>query len=117
METADRARGVVVLGAVVGGVVLLRPSSANSTACKLYEDAYNKLAEAVRMKGDGVVDSDYVRAQLTLMPDRVQDALRVAHDDVAVEIRSSQELASGYAYAQDNGHRTRTSGSPSTCPR
>lgn len=76
--------------------------SANAAACKLYEDAYNQLADAARMKGDGLVEASYVQAQLDMLPSRFQDAFDKATGDVAVAMRTSVESAAAANAVPDN---------------
>lgn len=71
--------------------------SANSTACKLYEDAYNQMADAVRMVGEGVLERESAIAANDLVPARIADAYEKANGDVAVAMRSSLELAEANA--------------------
>jgi len=87
---------VVALALLIGGATLLRGPSENLTACKLYEDGYNQLADATRHKLDGTGSTDEVRDQFARLPGRIMDAQRVAEGDVAVEMRSSWELAQAY---------------------
>ncbi|MGO7983530.1 hypothetical protein ACC691_37415, partial [Rhizobium johnstonii] len=71
--------------------------SSNSTACKLYEDDFNKLADTVKLVNDGALTTDDARAQSDLIPSRMADAYDKATGDVAVEMRSSLELATARA--------------------
>lgn len=93
---------VVVAGLLIGGgVAMFHPASSNVTACKLYEDAYNQMADAVRAKiNGGSATNDLVRAETTLMPGRIQDAFDKATGDVAIKIRSSSEMATAFASDQ-----------------
>lgn len=95
--------GVIVLALLIaGGVALLSPPSANVTACKLYEDGFNQVADAVHMKAQGMVDADHVQSQFARLPARIKDAQQSAFGDVAVEMRSSQELSQQYLNNSDS---------------
>lgn len=105
------AGGVVVAAAlVVGGIALFRPASGNSTACGLYEDAYNKMADSVRLKDDAGLSVDYIKAQLSLAPGRIQRALDKAEGKVAVEMTHSEEYVTGFAAASAAGENTQDVG-------
>lgn len=65
-------------------------ASPNATACKLYENGYNQLMDAVRNKEPAAT----VRAENAALPSRVSDAFDKATGDVAVAIGDSKALAS-----------------------
>jgi ABC-type phosphate transport system substrate-binding protein len=69
--------------------------SPNATACKLYEDAYNQVADSVKLKNAGALTSADVTAQVDALPSRISDAFSKASGDVAVKIRDSRSLAAG----------------------
>jgi hypothetical protein len=72
--------------------------SKNATACKLFEDGYNQLTDAVRAK----MPAAEVISERDALPSRVRDAENKAEGDVAVAIRNSRELASGLASGNDD---------------
>lgn len=89
--------GVVVLaGLVTGGVLLFAPAPPNDTSCKLYENAYNQIADAVVVRTIEAASHDFVRSQVVLAPGRIATALDRAEGDVAVEMLASYEAASTY---------------------
>ncbi|SDP74216.1 hypothetical protein SAMN04487914_13252 [Arthrobacter sp. ok909] len=84
-----------VAGAAVLAIALVAcgGASKNATACKLYEDGYNQLADSVRLN----LGADIVKSDRNMLPSRIKDALDKAEGDVAVAIRESKELAPGLA--------------------
>jgi predicted nucleotide-binding protein (sugar kinase/HSP70/actin superfamily) len=82
--------------------------SANDTACKLYADGYNKMADLVKAKNaktDGVTTEQVVAAS-DMLPSRIKDAFDRATGDVAVEMKSSLEMANAMKadpYSSDTG--------------
>jgi protein involved in sex pheromone biosynthesis len=82
---------------VIASVLLLSgcAGSSNATACALYADSYNQMADITKLKiaGDAGVTTDMVKAETALVPARIQDAFDKATGDVAVKIRASHEAA------------------------
>lgn len=63
--------------------------SKNATACKLFEDGYNQLADAAKQK----LPAATVVSERDMLPSRISDAEAKAEGDVAVAIRGARELA------------------------
>lgn len=85
--------GVAGAAALAFSLVACGGASKNATACKLYEDGYNQLADSVRLK----LGADAVKADRDMLPSRIKDAMDKAEGDVAVAIRQSKELVRGLA--------------------
>lgn len=85
--------GVAGAAALAFALVACGGASKNATACKLYEDGYNRLADSVRLK----LGVDAVKADRDMLPSRIKDAMDKAEGDVAIAIRQSKELAPGLA--------------------
>ena len=90
MRTASVSLALAVVGVALVALTGCA-DSANSTACKLYEDAYNRVTDAVREKQP----AEYVKAQSSALPSRIADAFDKASGDVAVALRDSRDLAEG----------------------
>jgi hypothetical protein len=82
----------------VAGAVLLAVSiascgggSKHTTACKLFEDGYNKVTDSVRSK----LSYETIMAEHDMLPYRIPDAEEKTEGDVAVALRDARELAPG----------------------
>lgn len=85
--------GVAGAAVLAFSLVACGGASKNATACKLYEDGYNQLADSVRLK----LGVDAVKSDRDMLPSRIKDAMDKAEGDVAIAIRQSRELAPGLA--------------------
>lgn len=63
-------------------------TSKNATACKLFEDGYNQMTDAVRDK----LPSATVTAERDMLPSRIRDAQDKAEGDVSVALRNARDL-------------------------
>lgn len=82
------AIGISVM--VGGGSTTVTPAaqtSKNATACKLFEDGYNQLTDAVRLK----LGRDALIEATDMLPSRMKDAQDKAEGDVYVAIRDTRE--------------------------
>lgn len=92
--------GISVMVGVGSGSTTVFPAaqtSKNATACKLFEDGYNQLADALRAK----VSSAAITAH-DMLPSRIKDAEDQAEGDVAVALRDARELAPRLGWSSDD---------------
>lgn len=83
---------VIGLSVMVGGgstaVAPAAQTSQNATACKLFENGYNQLTDAVRLK----LGRDALIEATDMLPFRMKDAADKAEGDVYVAIRDTREF-------------------------
>lgn len=94
--------GISVMFGVRTGSTTVTPAapiSKNSTACKLFEDGYNPLTDAVRLK----LSKDSLTAARDKLPSRIKNAEERASGNVAVALRDTREFAAGPGSSDDVG--------------